>query len=541
MRHPILCLSSGILLFLSPLAGCNCNGTGPNPGSDGGGSDGGKGQDGGRPGDGGPGNCLAPGAQCGPGSECCNGTCSSGGICTRLCEAPGAACSTGLECCTSRCDFGPDGGGICSALQCQDVGQSCAANTDCCTLTCTAGGTCGALTGQTCSVIGQTCQVDGGTNGCCSTDCQNETCAHQWSCQADNDICQRDAQCCSQHCTVNDGGAGLCQAVHGSGSGSCTSDGNPCPTAGVDNYCCSHICEDLGTGTTICVPAEGCSVAGDPCNSTLQCCGNTQGATCETTCTNVQACNAPGNICGAPHLPDGGYVTLGTARVDCCPGGGIMKEPCFYDPAGVPRCFGQCPPNSPTCDAGCPSIDPFVPGCCLSPGETCNSAGECCNFLPCVPNDAGVLTCTLQSCLPIGALCQPDAGTGCCNGTGCLPAGEVDFACQLPGTTCFPNTTACDAGAQCCSAICTSGVCQKPAACQPEGAVCTLSGDCCSGLSCIGGTCEAGGTCGQAGQSCSAIDGGSGSTCCAGLGCLNPVSLNPCNGTAACNCEIVVQ
>ena len=243
-------------------------------------------------------------------------------------------------------------------------------------------------------------------------------------------------------------------------------------------------------------------------------------------------------------------MNYGTASVNCCPGGGVQAEPCFLDPAGIPRCYGTCGSGSATCDAGCTSIDPYNPGCCLGIGQACNFSGECCNYLPCLPDDAGVRVCTALTCMPIGATCQLDAGQ-CCNGTSCLPAGELTYACQVPsdgGILCEPNDAGCDAGSQCCSAICgANSHCSTPRVCEPLGGLCTLTADCCAGLSCSGGKCQTSdaGSCGQLGQSCSMMitDGGSVSTCCVGTGlvCVNPLTGVICDNTTACNCQIVIQ
>ena len=494
--------------------------------------------------DGGPGSiCLTSGSTCSAssGGVCCSGVCLSGSCSTpTFCTAPSTSCAVNTECCSNHCL-----NGSCSSQQCLDVGASCRSNADCCTATCT-NGTCATIPGQTCGVIGQACTS--GAN-CCSTNCQGGVCVRAYSCQANGDICLRNSDCCGNVCSANDGGAGLCQAISGGGGGGCTQDGNPCSNG---TNCCSRVCVDPGSGATVCQPVDGCRLTGDFCLSTNACCGggvNPNGtvqcrpdAVGSGRCDNGQACNGVGNICGAPHLVDGGPATYpdgGIIQVnapqDCCNG---HQQVCRLDSSGVPRCFGG---GSVSCLAGYTGLAP----CCIQTNQLCQFSDQCCSSAKCLPGDGGFY-CTLPNCAGLGTTCTPAPGANsCCNGTYCLqtsiPSGG--YACQLSsgpdgGGTCAANGSACDAGVGCCSQICTSGSCQAPAACQPLSGACTSTSDCCAGLGCsipggsTTGTCQQG-SCPGSGQACSATG-----PCCSGLVCLNASSTTCTAGDPACTCVV---
>jgi len=522
------------------VAGCSCsNSTGHTPDhSNDAGNDGGNN-------DGGPGSiCINSGSSCSTtsGGVCCTGVCTNGtcSSTTTFCKTPSTACTLNTECCSNHCL-----NGSCSSQQCVDVGASCSSNADCCTATCT-NGTCATIPGQTCGVIGQACTS--GT-GCCSTNCQGGVCVRAYSCQANGDICLQNSDCCGNVCSAAGGGAGVCLAISGGGGGGCTQDGNPCSSG---TGCCSRVCVDPGSGATVCQPVDGCRLTGDFCLSTNACCGggvNPNGtvqcrpdAVGSGRCDNGQACNGVGNICGAPHLLDGGVATYpdgGTIRVnapqDCCDG---HQQVCRVDSSGVPRCFGG---GSASCPAGYTGEAP----CCIQTNQNCQFSDQCCDGAKCLPGDGGFY-CTLPNCLGVGTTCTPGTGSNCCNGTSCLrtdsPSGA--YACQPPsstpdaGPTCAANGGACDAGVGCCSQICSSGSCQAPASCQPLNSACTATSDCCSGLSCniaagsTTGWCQPG-SCAGSGQACSVSSG-----CCAGLTCLNSSSTACTAADSVCSCYV---
>jgi hypothetical protein len=470
------------------------------------------------------------------------------------CTPAGEACSSGIECCTQSCL-----GGTCSTRQCQDVGGNCSNAEECCTKVCGGDGRCAALTGSsTCKVPGQAC-----ANGseCCSTNCQAGICKPAYSCQANNDLCLRNEDCCGGVCSQNGTGTpGRCLIVGGAGGGNCVQDGNPCSGA---STCCSRTCVDLGYGATVCQPVNGCRPTGNYCTNDGACCGGeklSNPVDCrENRCDNPNGCNPVGNICGTGLLPDGGIIDV-NAREACCDG---QKAVCKVDSSGVPRCFGGCPNGQ--CPANCPSGYTGEAGCCIAAGNTCQFSDQCCNGNRCLPGpDGGAFTCQqAPTCAPVGTSCDP-ASSNCCSGTSCVAVGELSYACRPPpnpgggtdggtsgtdagtggtdaGQVCAPNGRSCTTGASCCSGICTNNTCQAPQACQPQGSACTSAADCCSGLGCripggsTVGTCEAGATCSAAGQACSPT-----AACCSGLSCETATG-GACTGSSPCTCNVIIR
>jgi hypothetical protein len=401
-------------------------------------------------------------------------------------------------------------------------------------------------------VIGQACAAGA---DCCSTNCQGGVCVRAYSCQATGDICLRSSDCCGGVCSTTDGGAGVCLALTGGGGGGCIQDGNPC--SGGTN-CCSRTCVNPGSGATVCQPVSGCRLTGDFCLATNSCCGggpNPNGtvqcrpdAVGSGRCDNGQACNGVGNICGTPHLLDGGlayYPDGGQIRInapqDCCDG---HQAVCRVDSSGVPRCFGG---GSSSCPAGYTGQLP----CCIGPNLNCQFSDQCCNGARCLPGDGGFY-CTTLTCLGVGTLCTPGPSANCCNGTSCLSTGEFGtYACQVPppssdggggsadaGGTCSANGRSCDAGTGCCSQLCSAGACQTPGVCQPLNGACTSSADCCSGLGCsvpggsTVGTCQPA-SCPGVGQACSAQV-----ACCTGLACQTPSMFTCTSADPSCSCTV---
>ncbi len=260
---------------------------------------------------------------------------------------------------------------------------------------------------------------------CCSTNCSGGFCARAYSCQATDDICSSNAACCSNLCSVNDGGVGRCNVT-----GGCTQDGNPC--SGGSN-CCSRLCADLGSGAKVCLPASGCRLTGNTCDTAQECCGggtNPNGSVACTgsRCDNGTACNPVGNICGAKVLPDGGSIN---ASQNCCNG---LKEVCKLDGAGIPRCFGGFSANCPT---GYTGQSP----CCISAGQACQFKDQCCNGTPCVPGADGGLSCASTTCQPLEGRCTNSAD--CCSGAGCLNGACAPATCGAAGQTCSPTAGCC--------------------------------------------------------------------------------------------------
>jgi hypothetical protein len=328
-------------------------------------------------------------------------------------------------------------------------------------------------------------------------------------------------------------------------------DGNPC--SGASN-CCTRLCVDPGSGVKVCQPAGGCRMTGDYCDSTASCCNiNDQVATsqqiqcdAEHTCDNGGACNPPGNICGAS--------TDVNASQNCCmPSSwtGSGKPACKQDSNGISRCYGA-PPGST--NTSCPTgYDANDPNCCIAQGNVCQFRDQCCGGTPCVPDATGVLRCG-GTCIAQDGACTSNAD--CCSGT-CTGGKCVAPACKAPGLACDPALNPTD----CCSGSCDpdSKTCVRY--CQQQSQACTVSADCCFGLSCniqpgaTAGTCQsAPAACADLNQSC-----GGTVTCCEGLTCNTSgacVSAATCidvsqhcaaggTGTAACcsglSCETITS
>lgn len=492
--------------------------------------------------------CFDAGTTCAANAECCSSACNTTThtcTSTAFCQEPGEACANSSECCSLSCV-----GGVCSDDACNDVGTACALPGDCCSGVCT-GNLCAVVsTTASCTTLGNSC-AEG--SECCSTNCQGGVCIPAFSCHAAYDICYRDEDCCSGMCDADElaGTPGRCILP----SGGCNQGGNPCSGP---STCCSRLCEDPGSGVTVCKAAGGCRLTGDYCDSTQSCCGgspdtlhpepNPYGVYCDTDgvrdyvpyndpsakdewrCSAGQACNPPGNICGA--LGD-------NASQNCCDG---KKAVCKADSQGIARCFGG---GSVDCPTGYDAMNPL---CCIDPGEVCQFRDQCCNFAPCVPGTDGVLRCTLSACTPLHDACAGADDDACCAGTVCTydqaDAFPSDFTCEVP-VSCSLNGDACSVASDCCSSNCVGGVCAPP--CVNGGGSCTIDGDCCSGLSCdiapgaTSGTCQAVSSCVASGAACD----GSNPCCLSTEACLDGVCKLPptcknqfgsCTTTANC-CE----
>jgi hypothetical protein len=285
-------------------------------------------------------------------------------------------------------------------------------------------------------------------------------------------VCSNALDCCGGICDIAQGATlGKC-APPPSGPTYCKDgvDGTVCDAC---NGCCSRLCAPyLATGVKICQPASGCHVNGDLCRKSSDCCGaaNTGlpgegNVVCDIApgqavgiCRNPMGCNPEGNVCHYQNYA----CSISSARNDCCAAPGNSGV-CQLDALGVPRCYG-------------------LGGGCRKTGDTCASAADCCNGVPCVPDSTGVLRCTEM----------PDGGP----------------VCRMPGQSCTIN-------ADCCSGyVCntptgsTVGTCGMPpptydgGACALYGQACSASTPCCNGVTCLGTN---GSTCTGTGCTCYTI------------------------------------
>ncbi|HJZ88727.1 MAG TPA: hypothetical protein VKN99_26315 [Polyangia bacterium] len=267
------------------------------------------------------------------------------------------------------------------------------------------------------------------------------------------DACARNAECCSGTCTIASGATvGTC-APPPAGASFCSGsvDGSLCQDC---TGCCSRLCAPYAaTGIKICQPAQGCRTDGNLCQTDSDCCGATGSGLpgdgnvrCDKAsptdlvgiCRNPLSCNPEGNVCHFMNYA----CSISSARNDCCGAVGNSGV-CRLDPLGVPRCYG-------------------LGNMCRQAGETCSSAADCCNGVPCIPDSNGVLRCLTPpdggpACSPSGGSCTANAD--CCPGLTCtIPTGSTRGTC---------GTTPYDGGA-----------------CSMFGQMCNASQPCCMGLSC---------------------------------------------------------
>ncbi len=415
--------------------------------------------------------CLAFGQSCAAGGDCCSGLCDPASrtcvASVNTCTPSGGNCQSSTECCSLVC-----AGGVCSASACIADDQACASSASCCSGNCN-GGLCQALD-TACRTAGNPCAD---SSQCCSGLCSGGTCKLGSSfCIQTGDVCSDSGACCSGDCQMGSGTLGTCAAPP-SGATNCSDgvDGSLCSAC---NGCCSRLCAPYApTGVLVCQPASGCRVNGDLCRKDGDCCGaagtglpGDGNVVCQIDpgkavgiCRNPQSCNPQGDVCHFQNYA----CSISSARNDCCAGVGNSGV-CQLDTLGVPRCNG-------------------LGTTCRQSGETCSSAMDCCDQMPCVPDGTGLLRCYLPpgfsvdggvptSCVPAGGPCSINGD--CCIGSTCIQEiGSTQGICgnltPPPGS---PPTDAgtIDGGAPICSEY---------------GQICTSNEDCCNGITCWNGRC----------------------------------------------------
>ncbi len=417
--------------------------------------------------------CRGFGVLCELDTECCSGSCDlSNNTCASTigaCKDPGGTCDGPTDCCSFHCV-----NGSCSDQACISDNQACTADVECC------GGKCVDLAcvplNAECSTAGNEC---GDSSECCSQLCDMDgRCSLGASyCIQPGDACVRNQDCCSGECNMADGDlVGTCN-LPPEGSTFCSGvDGVLCNDCG---DCCSRLCAPYqDTGVKICQPVSGCHSTGDLCRSDEDCCGGVidpelpgyGNGECQLEeghaigiCRNPVngeenpdgACSPQGNVC---HLKE--YAcSVSSARNNCCGGVGNSGV-CQPDLLGVPRCNGL----GDTCRCGYGTA-PDGDGNCVpspgTPGQTCASADDCCDDLPCVPDADGVLRCGGEVCVMPDGGCTIDGD--CCSGATCVhPPGSTTGTCEAP-----PDDQ-----------------------CTYYGQLCTESGECCLGVPCTDGRCK---------------------------------------------------
>ena len=441
------------------------------------------------------GSSGAPPALCGQYNEpcandedCCSEYCNPDtDLCdTRLieCLPADAACHSSIDCCNLSCVAG-----FCSDQQCISDNQECSEDGRCCSGTCTDGA---------CEPLNLSCLTGGNEcsdhDQCCSGLCLDGVCELGASfCVQSGDLCTRDTDCCSATCNVGDNGLGICGEVP-SGSTRCTGvEGMLCQDC---NDCCSRLCVPYGPyGVFVCQPAQGCRILGDLCREDRDCCGGDPDSPllgagnveCQKedpnqplgVCRNPRSCNPQGNVC---HYNDDDYpCSSSSAPNDCCgdPGGG--EGFCRLDPLGVPRCN--------------PGEDQ-----CVVTGDICSNSMDCCDEVPCVPWDDGLLHCGVpdnpDECVPLDGPCTVDAD--CCPPWMCIrPVGSTVGYCGQPPNVPPPTGGAGGQGGQ----PSTGGQAGQPSTggqagappqdtCALYGQICSENGDCCNNVPCTDGMCK---------------------------------------------------
>jgi hypothetical protein len=319
-------------------------------------------------------------------------------------------------------------------------------------------------------------------------------------CIQPGDVCARDLDCCGGFCSKASGATqGVCMDVGTSGTGQCTHDGVLCNGCG---SCCSRNCGPwAATGVDVCQPGLGCKIINSLCTSDTECCGSATGQVhCSPTtggvvsigvCSTNTGNQVPGGICRLT----GGANACSNAQSDCTCAISPKVACCHYDTLGLPRCVG-----SGTCSDGSTGV--FVgsdPKCCRAPGQTCNTASECCGLRPCVPDSTGTLRCYTNT--------TPDGGTTGGNDGGTTGGNDGGIICV------------------------------------PSGGGCTATGDCCTGMTCNfdGETYNCGppstppgdgGLCAFYGQGCN-----DSTPCCNGVQCTYSPTNSACPaGQSGCTC-----
>jgi len=377
---------------------------------------------------------------------------------------PGSACVTNGECCTMSCIDGK-----CSSAPCIGDREACTTSGARCGGDCNMGH-CVPLN-SVCKTVGNGCTV---SYECCSRYCLEGVCRDSSFCVQNGDACSAPNDCCSGICDIPSF-ASLGRCAPATPAGTYCAGGVAGMVCGGCNDCCSLLCApDPLTGVKVCQPSSGCHLNGDSCRKTEDCCGAAgtglpgEGhVTCQLVpgsergyCRNPTACNPEGNRCYYSNYCGG----PSGARNDCCAAVGESGV-CELDALGVPRCHG-------------------LGTHCRSAGETCASAADCCDRLPCVPGADGWLRCRAPvenqpACVPAALPCTVNAD--CCVGLTCITApGSAGGTCE-PYARPPDGTTGL---AQCTSYPPWSDAGVAPVSCALTGQPCTPSSGCCFGESC---------------------------------------------------------
>ncbi|HTA19380.1 MAG TPA: hypothetical protein VK989_08815, partial [Polyangia bacterium] len=227
----------------------------------------------------------------------------------------------------------------------------------------------------------------------------------------------------------------------------------------------------------------------------------------------------------------------------CLSAGELCSGGASYTGGALPMCGGAC------CSRGCFPYGPTgvlicqPPSGCHPTGEICSEDADCCGSATRPDGTRSDVTCSKaagspigrcdagHACTPAGGICrlqtvQCNANADCCSGNvlqkntckqdilgipRCLVA-AVD--CTQPDSS-FTGK-ACASSADCCNLPCVANPSGTPpyvcngARCVPAAGGCSVSADCCSGLSCIILPGSTKGTCGASSGGGGSGGGGSG-------------------------------
>ena len=215
-----------------------------------------------------------------------------------------------------------------------------------------------------------------------------------------------------------------------------------------------------------------------------------------------------GNPTNVTCAPSNYVATPGNCPAQCTPGtyntftpptgSGFYNYEVQESPCSPSTC------TQPLAYEGPSPADCTTPPCCLSAPKLCTSTTECHGDDPCCP-PASCNTNLGQCCIASGGN-RSGLGAGVCCGGGCVgnvccSSPYLGQSCQIPSDCCGGN-----AG------------CQNNTCCGDEGHSCS-TGQCCSGNTCLNGTCK---QCGGYSQPC--CDTGQP---CVSLACVNGICVYP--------------
>jgi hypothetical protein len=271
-------------------------------------------------------------------------------------------------------------------------------------------------------------------------------------------------------------GSQTCQSTgeFGGTYGPCTGAVVPAPencTDGLDHNCNGKV----GCADPACAADPSCNTGCDA-GQTRKCYDGPAGTENVGVCRDgVQTCSASGTwgtTCVGEVLP--------APKEDCC----AAKD---MNCNGLPGCFDILPP----------SFCPIVASCCQPP--QCSADAGLPNGCSCPTGSGDTQTCPSGTHVVQGpkfAECCPCSTSDCANDVNCCGTAACANAANCQGLTCttLPAScngqvnTDCDDFPEDCDEPCC--LCSQCTPCGNTGANCQQASDCCTPLTCSGGTCQ---------------------------------------------------